>query len=198
VLREVEARLREIARAEDKILRLAGDEFVCLLARSDRDTLLGDAGRFQECVGARLIALPSEAVLVTASAGLAFLRPERAYASLHEASMASYMAKVSGRNDLLLYETLQQANEDGLTGLHNRRYFEKRLKRELDLARIHQTELSLALIDLDDFGLVNKRHGHPAGDLVLRVRRRGVAIRPGDRLAGAIWGRGVLPRRTRA
>jgi two-component system cell cycle response regulator len=168
VLREVEARLKEIARPEDKVIRLRGDEFVCLVARSDRDTVVDDAGRFQACVGSRLIALSSETVMVTASAGLTFMRPKRAYAAMCEASMASYMAKDSGRNDLLLYETLQQANEDGLTGLYNRRYFENRLKRELELANLHQTELSLALIDLDDFGLVNKRHGHPAGDLVLR------------------------------
>jgi len=36
-------------------------------------------------------------------------------------------------------------------------------------AEAHRTALSLALMDLDDFGLVNKHHGHPAGDLVLRT-----------------------------
>lgn len=53
---------------------------------------------------------------------------------------------------------------DGLTGLFNRRVFDEMLSLE---GRKELLPLSLLLIDLDDFKLVNDRFGHPAGDEVL-------------------------------
>jgi GGDEF domain-containing protein len=69
-----------------------------------------------------------------------------------------------------LYKRVQaQALTDGLTGLYNHRYFYERLEHEVVRARRYATPVSLLMIDLDDFKVFNDRHGHPAGDAVLRT-----------------------------
>jgi diguanylate cyclase (GGDEF)-like protein len=57
---------------------------------------------------------------------------------------------------------------DALTGVHNRRYFEQRLREEVDRSLRKGSPLSCLLIDLDHFKQVNDRHGHLIGDAVLR------------------------------
>src|SRR5690606_36426637 len=57
---------------------------------------------------------------------------------------------------------------DALTGVHNRRYFEQRLREEVDRALRKGSPLSCLLVDLDHFKEVNDRHGHLIGDVVLR------------------------------
>jgi diguanylate cyclase (GGDEF)-like protein len=61
-----------------------------------------------------------------------------------------------------------EADHDGLTGLFIRRYFDRRLTRELELARGKNRPLSLIFIDLDHFGQVNKTYGFPTGDQTLQ------------------------------
>ena len=60
------------------------------------------------------------------------------------------------------------ARTDPLTGVPNRRVWEEELPRELERARRMGTGLCLAMIDLDNFKDYNDRHGHQAGDLVLK------------------------------
>jgi GGDEF domain-containing protein len=68
-----------------------------------------------------------------------------------------------------LYKRVQdQAVTDGLTGLYNHRHFYERLVHEIARARRYGTPVSLLMIDLDDFKAFNDRHGHLAGDAVLR------------------------------
>jgi len=59
---------------------------------------------------------------------------------------------------------------DGLTGLYNHRYFQQRLKEEFQRRRRYIThgDLSLIMIDIDNFKYYNDTHGHPAGDRVLQ------------------------------
>ncbi|MFO0687576.1 MAG: diguanylate cyclase [Myxococcota bacterium] len=72
-------------------------------------------------------------------------------------------------------EELQSANEvlsqlsitDGLTKLHNHRYFQDHLTREIKRVSRTHSPLSLILIDIDDFKQLNDTHGHAAGDEVL-------------------------------
>jgi diguanylate cyclase (GGDEF)-like protein len=57
---------------------------------------------------------------------------------------------------------------DALTGLHNRRYLDRRLTEELSRAGRYRQPLSCLFIDADHFKRINDNHGHQAGDLVLR------------------------------
>ncbi|HUR82430.1 MAG TPA: GGDEF domain-containing protein [Thermoanaerobaculia bacterium] len=60
------------------------------------------------------------------------------------------------------------SHEDDLTGIANRRLFERRMAEEWNRARRHQQALALILLDLDHFKDLNDRRGHPAGDDCLR------------------------------
>lgn len=66
-------------------------------------------------------------------------------------------------------EVLEQLSfTDGLTRLHNHRYFQDRLLMEGKRANRSKEPLALLLLDIDDFKLLNDSHGHAAGDEVLR------------------------------
>lgn len=66
-------------------------------------------------------------------------------------------------------EILEQLSfTDGLTQLHNHRYFQDRLRIEAKRCDRSGEPLALMLIDIDDFKQLNDRHGHAVGDEVLR------------------------------
>lgn len=68
-----------------------------------------------------------------------------------------------------MYENIRQMSyTDAMTGLHNYRYFELRLKEEIARARREGTHISLLILDVDYFKNYNDTLGHPAGDEVLR------------------------------
>lgn len=81
------------------------------------------------------------------------------------------------------------AARDALTGLGNRRRFDRALAAAWEAAAATGTPASLILLDADRFKAYNDRHGHPAGDRVLAgIGRciRGVIRQPGD--TGARYG----------
>jgi diguanylate cyclase (GGDEF)-like protein len=63
----------------------------------------------------------------------------------------------------------EQVLHDPLTGLFNRRYLDEFFEREQSRVRREDSELVLALIDLDHFKVLNDSHGHMVGDEVLRA-----------------------------
>lgn len=83
------------------------------------------------------------------------------------------------RTDLL--ETM--AFLDGMTGIANRRQFDRQLEKEWQLMMRRSAPLSLLLIDIDHFKRYNDHYGHGAGDDCLRLVARTIASvpkRPGD------------------
>lgn len=63
----------------------------------------------------------------------------------------------------------RDANEDPTTKLKNRRYFDSRICREMEISRKSGRPLTIALMDLDHFHGVNATFGWPTGDRVLRM-----------------------------
>ncbi len=74
---------------------------------------------------------------------------------------------------ILEYDELKvlqvNAVTDPLTGLYNRRLFGEGFEKELNRARRYGLPLGLVMLDLHRFKEVNDKHGHPAGDEVLRA-----------------------------
>ena len=79
---------------------------------------------------------------------------------------------VSLANAQMVRRLEELATTDGLTGLTNHRVFQEELDRRLKSAVRFGRKLSVVLLDIDHFKLVNDRHGHPIGDAVLRMTAR--------------------------
>jgi len=82
----------------------------------------------------------------------------------------------------------EQARRDPLTGLANRGYFANEMEYAIRIAREEGKPLSVCMCDIDRFKQVNDRHGHGAGDTVIRAFGRCLAegVRRGD--LAARWG----------
>ncbi|WP_435509308.1 sensor domain-containing diguanylate cyclase [Variovorax sp. LT1R16] len=77
------------------------------------------------------------------------------------------------------------AQEDGLTGLPNRRYFDTRLVQAFQHAQDNQNSLAIVMVDVDEFKKYNDLYGHLAGDACLRQVAHALrsALRSGDFVA---------------
>ena len=64
--------------------------------------------------------------------------------------------------------TMALAVTDELTGLYNRRYFDRHLHVMLSKAQEQERDMALMILDIDHFKAVNDNHGHDIGDAVLR------------------------------
>jgi len=86
--------------------------------------------------------------------------------SLQEALRREHelLVELQADNDRLA----KQVVTDPLTRLYNVRYFERFLDDELKIASRYNHSLSMLMLDLDHFKMVNDRHGHSAGDFVLK------------------------------
>jgi diguanylate cyclase (GGDEF)-like protein len=97
--------------------------------------------------------------------------------------------KFSVKDDLELQaeQALYESSvRDPLTGLHNRRHLDERLRAELAFALRHETPLSVLIIDVDHFKKINDTLGHVAGDTALKGL--------GDRLHRSVRAEDVVAR----
>lgn len=77
------------------------------------------------------------------------------------------MIAISIENCINRQRTLELGYQDGLTSAYNRRYFDERLKHEVDRCSRNKTDLVCLFIDVDFFKHINDRYGHQVGDAVL-------------------------------
>jgi diguanylate cyclase (GGDEF)-like protein/PAS domain S-box-containing protein len=68
-----------------------------------------------------------------------------------------------------LEQIRRQSREDALTGLGNRRHFDRALAEEFTRAQRYDRDLSLMIMDIDHFGRFNNTYGHQQGDEVLET-----------------------------
>ena len=90
-----------------------------------------------------------------------------------ESQRLSDSLKASHTTIRAMKESLASAREEGLrdalTGLRNRRHFDRAISEEIERAHEMSADLSLCIMDIDHFKRVNDDFGHPTGDAVLRV-----------------------------
>jgi two-component system cell cycle response regulator len=92
-----------------------------------------------------------------------FERPDFAFLRLGAEHITSSIS-----NAIQHQKIQEMAVRDGLTNLYNHRYFYERLTAEWERARRYGQDLSVILIDIDNFKKINDTYGHIAGDMVLR------------------------------
>ena len=94
------------------------------------------------------------------------------------------------------------AIQDGMTGIHNKRYFMEFLEREIAVCTRHSHPLTLVMFDVDHFKQVNDTFGHLAGDAVLkdlagrirpRIRREDLFARYGGEEFACVLPSTALP-----
>jgi diguanylate cyclase (GGDEF)-like protein len=173
---------------EDGLTKLMGGGHVaCLL-----DYQLGERDGLQLIRAAVALGCRTPIVFLTAETA------ERVDVAAMEAGALDYLVKGeitsralerSLRYALKLGDTLEAlrrlATRDQLTGLLNRREFDRIMTEEEERVRRFGHPLALVMVDVDHFKAVNDTHGHPAGDIVLRevARRVGGLVRSVDRVA---------------
>jgi diguanylate cyclase (GGDEF)-like protein len=82
-------------------------------------------------------------------------------------------------NNATMYESIEALSRiDALTGLHNRREFDRLLALEISRARESGERLSLIVADIDHFKQINDQFGHQQGDLTLQQVARVIQLVP--------------------
>ena len=130
--------------------------------------------------GLRLVEAASASLLVLLIYGLlewlGGLAPERLYNNLLFlvvgnliGALGCYVLELKSREYFLVSRLMSVlAHQDSLTGLHNRRSFDRVLARLWRQAQREERTLALLLCDVDHFKAYNDRYGHKAGDQALQ------------------------------
>ena len=117
--------------------------------------------------------------------------------SARSSSTCVGQAAASVENVALHELVSEQAVTDDLTGLANNRAFRELMEKEAARAKRFGHDLSLLILDLDDFKQVNDTYGHPQGDAVLRAIGRCSPRSRAGSTSGPLRRRGVRRRAAR-
>jgi len=153
----------DVAAALSSRLRIP---FVYLTADTDQATLnralrTSPAGYLIKPIGGATLRTTIEVALHNSEAAVTQRRRQK--------EEQTELRKRSGELSALAERLHEQTVTDSLTGLYNRRHFDAAFARELQLADRNGHPVSLLLLDLDNFKVLNDNHGHPAGDAALRA-----------------------------
>ncbi len=159
-----------------RVLALEADK-LSTIGRADECTIAVADARLSR-VHARVVFVNGDWMVMDAgSTNGTFLNGARIekYSRLEDGDRISLGGSLSVRFVLVteeergaLVRVYEASMRDGLTGVLNRKALDERLAGEVAFAVRHKTELSVVLLDVDNFKLVNDEHGHLAGDVVLR------------------------------
>jgi diguanylate cyclase (GGDEF)-like protein len=156
------------------------DALVAQFGLEDAAVVLEEPGLGRQvfCAGRRPLG-PEDDELLVASPGL-YTRPALAEHGFDRSLMLA-LCTLSLRLDVLRYD----AWHDPLTGLYDRRSFDRLLEMAVARSARYGWPFTLVILDLDDFKEINDREGHPAGDAILRElgERFRRALRFGDNAA---------------
>jgi len=161
----------------------AGLPVIFLSALADRESVL--RGLSQNAVDYITKPFHPEEVLMRVAKHLELTRLQRELKTRNQALEREVGER--RRVEIQLAEALERmerlAQQDGLTGLANRRYLDEYLQQEWGRARREAASLAVIIADVDHFKRYNDRLGHLAGDDALRAvahALRGVLRRPAD------------------
>jgi diguanylate cyclase (GGDEF)-like protein len=93
---------------------------------------------------------------------------ERIRLELEREELINQLSKEIAQRKRAQNKLRRLANTDPLTGVNNRRYFMRRASDELERIKRYYYPISLMLLDIDQFKVINDTYGHKAGDEVLK------------------------------
>jgi two-component system, cell cycle response regulator len=156
------------AQAESELHEALGDAAAALLALRRWQALNARRSRMASKARYQAAALQTELLKLQhrlEETDARRLATERARAEMALANRA--LSKKIEEVQALQAALREQATQDALTGLFNRRHLNDTLPQQLALALRERAPLAAVVIDLDHFKAVNDTHGHAAGDALL-------------------------------
>lgn len=178
-LRDAGLEVEEAQDGAEALKRLGTDRFDVVLTDLQMPVLDG----FGLLDGIRSRSLDTEVIILTSSEDMEsavralrsgahdFLRKPASGAIevVLTVERAAEKKRLRETNLRLMRELEALSRRDALTGLFNRRVFDETLLAETTRSRRYLLALSLVMLDLDHFKAINDRHGHAAGDTVLKL-----------------------------
>jgi diguanylate cyclase (GGDEF)-like protein len=154
---------------DELVGRYGGDEFVAAVRGADTTTLFERAEELRSQIekDGPYVTVNNTQVQTgyTVTVGLATFPEdaENVTSLIEKARQAMYRAKEAGGNMVCFFE-----EKDALTGIYNQYGITRKLDESLAAARKQHDEVSLLLVDIDEFKQINDEYGHRAGDEVLK------------------------------